>query len=225
MTSQSSGDGLEVWMRMNSRRRIAARILGCFVVASCLPGVAAAQEGFPALCALLTHQARVELEDLGLAARMADTRLEVDEKMFQLLDDLRQNELVKRLVYKAGKHRRDAAVINLELARRRVERQGAIVEQHLLACEPADQGRATAGGDSLGRPRDRYRVADCAIRGLEVDLFEVDVAYEQEVLTSARNLRQSDIASVQEVLAAERAVELTRQQLELAHQRAERCQQ
>ena len=78
---------------------------------------------------------------------------------------------------------------------------------------------------SLGRPRDRYRVADCAIRGLEVDLFEVDLAYEQEVLTSARNLRQSDIASVQQVLAAERAVELTRQQLELAHQRAERSQQ
>jgi len=43
------------------------------------------------------------------------------------------------------------------------------------------------------------------------------------MLQSAHDLRQSDIASRQQVLFAEQDVQLTLQQLELARRRAARC--
>lgn len=205
---------------MHLNRRRVGVALSVVLFAMSAPGSATAQEGFPALCALLTHQARIELEDLELAVATDVTRLEVDERIFALLDELWQNELIERLIYQAVKHRRDSSAISVQVGQARVSRQQAVLEQHRLACREAGAGDTSA---SLADLQAGYDTADCSIRQLEVQQFEVDLAYQQEVLTSARNLRQSDIASVQQVLTAERDVDLTQQRLELAMERAARC--
>ena len=63
------------------------------------------------------------------------------------------------------------------------------------------------------------------VRVLDVTSFEVDLAYHPEILKSALDLRQSDIASRQQVLVSERDVQLSLKQLELARRRGARCQQ
>jgi hypothetical protein len=183
-----------------------------------------AQEGFAGLCPLLLQESRTELEDLELAAQMDATRLEVAEEVFVLLDGLWRNDLVQRLPYLSVKHRRDVAKASLEIARRRVDRQQAVVEQYRLACSaPSEQERSSDDRRSIEEVHERYLDADCEIRVLEVAAFEVDLEYYQEILQSARDLRLNDIASRQQVLFAEQDVQLMLKQLELARQRATRC--
>ncbi len=207
---------------MSGRRLSGLMLFVVAVGAPPPPSRATAQEGFAALCALLTHQAQVQLEDLELAVETDATRLAVDERIFGLLDELWENELIERLIYKAVKHRRDSSAISLRTSRYRAERQQAVLEQHHVACSTADHDDGTEHGALEQLQRD-YDAAECAIRGLEVEQFQVDLEYQDEVLVSAQNLRQSDIASVQQLLTAQRDVDLTAQRLELATRRAAQC--
>ncbi len=198
-------------------------------VLTCLllrPPPVVAQEGFAGLCPLFLQQMQTEREDLELAVQTDETLLEVAEEIFVLVDGLWQNDLFERLPYLGVKHRRDVAEISLELARRRLGRQQTVVEQYSLACSaPPEQAQTADDRRALEEAHQRYLDADCEVRMLDVAVFEVDLEYHQEVLASARDLRQSDIASRQEVLFAERDVELTLQQLEQARQRTARCRQ
>ena len=185
-----------------------------------------AQDGFVGLCPLFLQQTQTELEDLELAIQAEETRLEVAEEIFVLLDGLFQNDLVERLPYLGVKHRRDVAEISLERIRRQLDRQQAVVEQYRLACSaPLEQEHTSDERRALEEAHQRYLDADCQVRGLDVAVFEVDLEYYQEILRSRLDLRQSDIASRQEVLFAEQNEELTLQQLEQASQRLARCQQ
>ena len=197
--------------------------LACMLL---LPLPAVAQDGFAGLCPLFLQQGQMELEDLELAIQMEDTRLQVAEEIFVLMDGLYQNEIVERLPYLSVKNSRDVAAVGLELARRRVDRQQAAVEQYRLACSaPAEQERTSDERRTLEEAYERYLEADCEVRALDVTVFEVDLEYRQIILESSLDLRQNDIASRQDVLRAERDVQLTTQQLELARRRVARCRQ
>ncbi len=197
--------------------------LGCLLLGP-LPVVA--QEGFAGLCPLFLQQEQTELEDLELAIQQDETRLEVAEEIFVLLNGLWQNDLVERLPYLGVKHRRDAEEISLERARRRLDRQQAVVEQYRLACStPLGQEQVSDDRRALEEAYQRYLDADCELRVLDVAVFEVDLEYHQDLLKSALELRQSDIASRQQVLFAEQDLQLTLTQLEQARQRTARCQQ
>ncbi len=207
-------------------RRFALTALAALAGLSLYPLPAAAQESFAELCPLLLHQTRTELEDLELSIQQEETRLVVAEEVFVLLDGLWQNDLVSRLPYLGAKHRRDAAAIALDLARMRFERQSVVVEQHRLACgEPTEDEPSPGERPTREEIYERYAEADCAIRELEVTAFEIDLEYDEEVLQSALDLRQSDIASRQQVLFSDRDLQLTRQRLEQARERATRCRQ
>lgn len=195
-----------------------------FLLMGPLPVVA--QEGFAGLCSVFLQQEQTELEDLELAIQQDETRLGVAEEIFVLLDDLWQNDLVGRLPYLGVKHRRDAAEINLERDRRRLSRQQAVVEQYRLACSvPLDREQVPDDRRALEEAYQRYLDADCELRMLDVAVFETDLEYHQEILRSALDLRQSDIASRQQVLFAEQDVQLTLKQLDQARQRRARCEQ
>ena len=184
-----------------------------------------AQDGFTGLCPLFLQQMQTEREDLELAIQMDETLLDVAEEIFVLVDGLWQNDLFERLPYLGMKHRRDVAEISLERNRRRLGRQQTVVEQYSLACSaPSEQAQASDDRQALEEAHQRYIDADCEVRMLDVAMFEVDLEYHQELLKSALDLRQSDIASRQQVLFAERDVELTLKQLEQARQRTARCQ-
>ena len=183
-----------------------------------------AQEGFDGLCSLFLQQQAIELEDLEVAVRMDETRLAVAEEVFFLLDGMWQNDLVERLPYLGGRYRRDVAAINLDRSRAQLARQQAATQQYRLACaaqpEPDDDAEAAATADEAYQ---RYMTAECEVRALDVAAFEVELAYQEELLRSSVDLRQNDIASRQQVLFDERDVDLTRAQLEQARQRTVRC--
>ena len=185
-----------------------------------------AQDGFAGLCPLFLHESQTKVEDLELAIEMEETRLQVAEEIFVLMDGLYQNEIVERLPYLSVKNSRDVAAVGLELARGRVDRQHAVVEQYGLACSaPSEQEQTSEDRRTLEEAYERYLETDCEVRALDVAVFDVDLEYRQVILESARDLRENDIASRQEVLRAERDVQLTQQQLELARRRAARCRQ
>jgi hypothetical protein len=208
-----------------SRRFLPALVCAVAVlVVSPLP--AAAQEGFEGLCSLLRLQHRLELEDLELEVQHDETRLRVAEELYALVEGLWQNDIMERLPYMGVKHRRDAALVSLELSRQELERQHAIFDQYELACAPpSEEQRSSEGGGSIEEAFARYEVADCAVRELEVRAFEVDLEYYNEVLDASQSLRLNDVASRQQVLFAERDVEVTEQQLAQARRRVERCRQ
>jgi hypothetical protein len=194
------------------------------VLLSPLP--AAAQGDLTGLCALFLQQQQTELEDFELAVEADETRLQVAEELFGLLDDLWRNDIAERLFYLGVKHRRDAADVNLQRSRRLLERQQAAVEQYRLACSVPTAQEGTSGDrPSIDEANRRYLEADCELRALDVTAFEVDLEYYQEVLEGARDLRQHDVASRQQVLFAEQDLQLTTQQLEQAMQRWARCRQ
>lgn len=207
------------------RHLVAATLcaLGCLLLS---PSAAGAQEGFAGLCSLFMQQTQAELEDLDLAVQQNETRFEVAEEIFVLVDDMWRNDLVERLPYLAVKHRRDVAEVSLEQARRRRDRQRAVVDQYGLACSASPRGQqAPDDPGTIEEAHQRYLDADCELRALDVAVSEIDLEYHQEILESAIDLRQNDIASRQQVLYAERDVQLTLNELELALQRAARCRQ
>jgi len=183
-----------------------------------------AQDGLTALCPFLLQETQTELDDLELAIQLDETRLGLAEEIFVLLDGLWKSDLVERLLYLETKHHRDVSKVSLERARRRLERQRAVVEQYRLVCtapiaEETPPGRRRA----IERAFQRYLEADCEVRKLDVAVVEVNLGHHQENLESALDLRDSEIASRQQVLLAERDVELMLEQLEHAKRRVARC--
>ena len=179
-----------------------------------------AQDGLAALCPLLVQEAQTDLDDLALAIQLDETRLQLAEEIFVLLDGLWQNDAVERLSYLEGKHHRDVAEVSLERARHRLVRQHAVVEQYGLVCsaeEPAGEGQR-----ALERAHQRYLEADCEVRELDVAVVEVNLGHHEENLKSILELRANDIASRLQVLLAERDVELMLKELEHSRQRS--CQ-
>ncbi len=180
------------------------------------PLPALAQDGLAALCPFLVQETQTDLDDLELAVQLDETRLELAEEIFVLLDGLWKNDAVERLTYLEGKHHRDVAEVSLERARQRLVRQQAVVEQYRLACSP---GLA----EDLERAHQRYLEADCEVRELDVAVVEVNLGHHRENLKSIVELRANEIASRLQVLLAERDVELMVKELEQARQR--RCRQ
>ncbi len=211
---------------MRSARHAVVMVLCVVTCTLSLPLPAGAQDGFAGLCPLFLQQEQTELEDLELAVQLDEIRLGVAEEIFALLDGLWQNDLVERLPYLGGKHRRDVAALSLDRTRRQRARQQAVIDQYRLVCSAPSSGTQSADDrQALERARERYLDADCAVRELDVAAFEVDLAYHQEVLESARDLRRSDIASRQQVLFAEQDMQTTLDELEQARQRTARCRQ
>ena len=198
--------------------------LTCMVSSGPLP--VRAQDGLTALCPFFLQERLTELDDLELAIQLDETRLGLAEEIFVLLDGLWKNDLVERLLYFAAKHHRDVAEVTLERARRRLRRHQAVVEQYRLVCSaPLAKERAPETRRALEQAYRRYLAADCEVRVLDVKVVEVNLGHHQENLKSALDLRENDIASQQQVLLAERDVELMLKQLEQARQRAAHCQQ
>ncbi len=184
-----------------------------------------AHDELAALCPFFLHERQTELDDLELAVHLDKTRLELAEEIFVLLDGLWKNDAVERLTYLAGKHHRDVAKVSLERARRRLERQQAVVEQYHLVCSAVSaEDRASEKRRALEQAHQRYLEADCKVRVLDVAVIKVNLGHHQENLKSTLDLRENEIASRQQVILAERDVELMLKQLEQARQRAARCQ-
>lgn len=183
-----------------------------------------ADEAVRPICPLALHQARTDLDEVRLEVVVAGTKLRAAERILVLLDDLWKEEAVQRIVYLAGKHDRDAARLDLERREFLVTRQQAHLDQIDALCESLKTGSAPKEARSnVQQSHRRYRRADCDAISRSLAIAEVDLEYDREVLASVRDLRENQVATEQEVILAERNLEMTGQRLEDARKRLSRC--
>ncbi|MHC4429967.1 MAG: hypothetical protein ACYS0D_15410, partial [Planctomycetota bacterium] len=103
-----------------------------------------------------------------------------------------------------------------------LERQDALIEQCDLLYDDAVSGGARSAYE---RAYVRYVKADCDNLSKDAEIAEVDLAYRKEVLASVRDLRENDVAPRQEVILAERNVDLARKRLGSGRLRTESCRE
>jgi hypothetical protein len=177
------------------------------------------------LCPLVLEEERLERDDLDLSVRLAFSQMQAAERIHVLLDDLWSRKAVERLVYLRGKHNRDTAVIGHDRARFMLERQEAALEQYRLACQayPARDAASDSIPAGMEGTLRRYRRANCDVLGADERLAGADLSFFEEVLVSARDLRASDVGTEQDVILAERDVEMARTRQQQMRTRVERC--
>ena len=178
---------------------------------------AAAADSLHAICPLAVQQERVNREERELAVEIAEARLAAEESIFSLVDQLWKNDAVERIVYLISKHDRDVAAIEVKRRQLLLKRQEAEVEQLEITC--SSQG-SSADLESAHR---RYLQADCHRIGKELAIAELDLAFLSEFLASVQDLRKHGVATAQDVIRAERDVEMARKRVERHGPRVQEC--
>jgi hypothetical protein len=203
-----------------------ASILTCGALSvSAAPAATGLQQPASLICQLVLEEERLERDDLDLNVRLTLSQMQAAERIHALLDDLWQKKAVERLLYLRGKHNREVTAIDHERARFMLERQDAALEQYRLVCE-AFLGRETAGDKTRVAVDDalrKYRRANCDVLASDERRAGADLSYFEEVLLSVRDLRASDVGTEQDVILAERDVEMARTTQEQTRTRVARC--
>ena len=171
------------------------------------------------LCRLLLEQARIEVGDHELAVQQAETERQAAAEIFSLVDGLWKKQLIERLIFLRAQHNKD--VTHLAVAREKNALQRGLEErdQYFALCGGGDNPE----GRSVDEAFRTYRETACDHRGLNAEISKVQLAFRKEVRDSVLDLRENDIATRQEVIAAERNVKLVRQELDNALARWQTC--
>ena len=198
------------------RLGVAASILCALIQVS----AAAADEVDHAVCALILHEERGDVEDAELAVDLAESHLAAAESIFELVDALWKEELIERLNYLFAKHRIDVAVIDVKRRALLLERQEALIEHLEIICSPPGDKKDKVQLDAAHR---RYLQADCLSIGKNLAIAEIELAYASEVLAGYRDLRENGVATAQDVILREEDVETARRQIAHYTQRVQAC--
>jgi len=179
----------------------------------------ASGEGRPIICPLVLQQERRAAEERELEIELADSRRAAAAAIFALVDKLRESDAVKRIVFLAVQHDRDVAEIELTRQRLLLKRQQAELAQYESVCA-ADSDAARS---DLEQAHARYLQADCHRIGKELAIAEIDLAYLEEVKASVLDLRAHSVATQQDVIRAERDVEMASRRVTRHRGRVAEC--
>jgi hypothetical protein len=182
-------------------------------------GVAQAEDRSALLCRLLLAQSGIDVDERELEIRQAETEQEAAAEIFTLVDSLWKNQVVERLIFLGARHSKDVTRLSVARQKSALQRDLAAREQYLALCGPGDH----KAGRSVDEAFLGYRQADCDLRGLDVEIAKVELAFREEVRDSVLDLRKNDVATRQEVIRAERDVKLVRQELDSALSRSQTC--
>lgn len=176
------------------------------------------------LCPLVLEQERDDVEEMRLQVELAESRLAEAEQILGLVERLREDDAIERIVYLAAKHDRDVADADVARQRLRLKREQASLEQYEVVCESA-RGEGSEADRRARRDRAQrtYEQAECRRIGTELTIAEIDLAYLQEVLESVRDLSANRAASKQAVISAEQDVDDARIRVEHGRRRVEAC--
>jgi len=184
----------------------------------------AAERRLVAVCEVAIHEERVELEETRLEVELARSRLASFEKIFELIDKLWKADAINRMSYLRGKYDRDAARLDVERAGLLLQRQEALLDYYRTICGSDDDNEGARKADgSLDEIHKRYRRADCDQQAKAVEVAEVNLKFNREWLASVLDLRAANVATIQQVLAAELDVTLEQQRLADALARTAEC--
>ncbi len=176
---------------------------------------AAADEVEHPICTLLLHEERIELEKWELSVDVAEARLAAAESIFVMADALWKDELIERIRYLLFEHERDVAVIDVKRRALSLKQQEALTEQLAIHCSsPGDEQDEATRNARREEAHRRYLQADCHRIGKDLAMAEIDLTYLEEVLVSIRDLRENDVATREQVIRAEEAVDVARRRVE-----------
>ncbi|NIM00582.1 MAG: hypothetical protein GTN89_06885 [Acidobacteria bacterium] len=171
------------------------------------------------LCPIVQHQIQVNLEDRESDVALAESRLEATRAIFDMAEKLNKDGLIERIRYLAFKYENDTATIDLERRRLLLERHKAQRDIYVAFCSHSGDERRTR----IQAAQRRYEQTDCRRLGEDLAIAEIDLAYQKEVLTSVKDLRENNVATLDEVILAELDVEQARQRVEHYSKRARAC--
>jgi len=183
----------------------------------------AAQVLPPEGCDVAVDEERSELETAELAVSLARSNFAAYERIVELIEGLWQAEAIDRMSYIKARYDRDAARLALEGADLILERQSALLEQLYLICDRDGKEGAERAG-AIREAYLRYRKADCGSLGKAAEVAATNLEFNRELLKSVLDLRENNVATKQDVILAELAVEREEKSLADARRRAEACQ-
>jgi len=185
-----------------------------------------ADETFLPGCRAVLHEEGVRRENRALDVGLAETRSAAAAEIYGLVAKLWEQENIERIIYLRAKRNRDLARLEVERAAKLLDRQTTYVEQLRLQCDLlTDRGTKKDRQEDAEAIHLRYREADCDAHAASKAMAEVDLAYGREVLANVLDLRENKVATRQDVIIAERDVELSRKRLEDATRRVAACRE
>jgi hypothetical protein len=205
------------------------RVIGVGVFLLCATAVTAApvaDDGVPLICSLTLYQETVNGEEIAVDVDLAESELTAAAAILALVEELLalDEEAVERILLLGVEHDRDVAELELKRQRLLLERKEAEIDQYENVCLPADPDESASDRRArLDDARRRYLQADCHRIGKELAIAEVNLAYDSEVLISVRDLRVNRVATEQQVIRAERDVEMAGKRVEHHRRRVQAC--
>jgi hypothetical protein len=189
-------------------------------------GIADAQELPDAVCDLLIHEERAELEDAQLSVSLARSTYAAYERVLEMIEGLWQADAIERMAYIEAKFDRDSALLTLEEADLLLERQSVLLEQLRRICDPAESKTSKRERSrALREAYLRYRRADCDSLAKAIEVAANDLEFNREYLESILDLREGQVATKTQVILAELDVEREEKILADAKARTAACRE
>jgi membrane protease YdiL (CAAX protease family) len=177
-------------------------------------GVVVADRTSERLCRLVLAEEQIERDDLALERVHSRTQLVAARDIFRLLDELWKKGAVEELAYLRGKHDHDVARLDEDRLSLLLDRQDAIMRQYRGLCEALSSGETgTDERRAIDEAYEKYRETECASRLKEAEIAEADLHYGIAVLESFKELERNDLTTSQDIILAERDVDIFRKSL------------
>jgi hypothetical protein len=201
--------------------RIVRLCVGTLILATLGSSAALAENATNPLCTLVQREERLHLEAYELESGRADTRLAAEEQIFTLVDALWKDGLIERITHLKAKHDRDVARIDVDRRQLLLKRQQAVIEIYENYCSTSVDGKTRAA--RLEKANKDFAQADCHRIGKDLAIAEADLAFDTEWLTSVVDLRENGVATAQDVIYAERDVEIAAAEARYHAPRVQAC--
>ena len=182
-----------------------------------------ADKPLPALCDLVLEEEQIEMEEFRLDLDLARSGLAAYEEIYQLIEELWENDATERMIYLEARYDRDAARVSLERAVLIVVRQLALIEYYRAACRPPEGSEVGAPAGALREIRSRYVEAHCKSLEKAVEASGIRLTFKRQLAESIHELRDGRVATRPDVILADLAVEQEEKRLEDAKTRTEIC--
>jgi hypothetical protein len=181
-----------------------------------------AEDANRSICSLVLDEEWRDLEEAELVVDLNQSSFETFEEYFQLVAELKKDDLIDRMTYLKIRYERDSAKVALERANLILMRQEALIEHLSLACGKDSTLASAERFRGMDRAYESYRHAECDQQAKAIEVAEINLEYNKVWLASILDLR-SQISTRLDVLRAELDVTHEEQRRDDAIQRTEAC--
>lgn len=198
-------------------------IAGVALLAAGPAGVLAQQKS-GRLCSPLIQEEILQLEEFELEVDLARAESAARVRIFEMIDQLWEKQVVERMVYLESRYNRDSTRLEFEAADLVAARQKALIERYRIACGEEQSRTVPPAGSGTDRPFAlAYLNAHCDSLAKRNEAAKTDLEFDRQYLDNIRELREGNVATATDVILAERDVEKDEIRIADAARRLETC--